>query len=360
LEITVDDDQVNTYNVVTDAKESGKAVFAAEDTDTDPTDISPDRRVRLSPQGLETLSRIWTTRCLSINHNIPTAVGDPRSSGRGGCQEAILLQSFMFNRAEHRSISYSKVSDVDIFDMDLLADTDTLPLDRFIPARPQIPEDPDPGDYVVVDVTQFSTTVPELFANGARYVHITEERGDEPAFKQDHPAARIGGGSGPNYRGEPGYDFFNSPSFVQDVDVDGRPTAMTSTNGGNAVTDLRLAGGDDVTVYVGGLTNAVALADHLRDRSAPTYFVAAGSGGKPSPEDITGALYIARYLFEDPPTDRERATYRRMVAFAKGPKYADRPQIKRTDLYEYALNFDSREVVPKLEGQKLYDVSGGE
>ena len=244
--------------------------------------------------------------------------------------------------------------------MGLLEKTETLPMDRVIPARARIPDDPAPGNYVVVDVAQFSTTVPELFANGASYVHITEERGDEPAFKEANPRARIGGGSGPDYRGEPGYDFFNSPSFVQDVDVDGRPTAMTSTNGGNAVTDLRLAGDDDVTVYVGGLTNGAALADHLRGRSEPTYFVAAGSGGKPSPEDVAGALYIARHTVGEPPTDHERATYREMVEFSKGVKYERKPQIKRTDLYEYALNFDSRDVVPKLEGQKLYDVGGRE
>ena len=240
------------------------------------------------------------------------------------------------------------------------ATTDALPIDRVIPARSYIPDDPAPGDYVVVDIAQFSTTVPELFENGATYIHITEDRGDEPAFQRETPQARIGGGSGPDYRGEPGYDFFNSPSFVQGVDVDGRPTAMTSTNGGNAVTDLRLAGGDDVTVYVGGFTNGRAVADHLRDRSGPTYFVAAGSGGQPSPEDVAGVMYIARNLYEDPPSDRERAVYREMVECSKGAKYEQKPQIKRTDLYEYALNFDSRTVVPKLEGQKLYDVSGTE
>ena len=138
--------------------------------------------------------------------------------------------------------------------------TAPIPVDRMIPARSYIPDDPAPGNYVVVDVAQFSTTVPELFANGARYIHITENRGDEPEFQQDHPRARIGGGSGTDYRGEPGYDFFNSPSFVQHIDVDDRPTAMTSTNGGNAVTDLRLAGDEDVTVYVGGFTNGAALA----------------------------------------------------------------------------------------------------
>ena len=232
-----------------------------------------------------------------------------------------------------------------------------LPLDRMIPGRAQIPDDPAPGDYVVVDVTQFSTTVAELFARGVEYVHITEERGDERAFKQAVPEARIGGGSGPAYEGEPGYDFFNSPSVVQDVDLDGRPTAMTSTNGGNAVTDLRLAGDTDVTVYVGGLTNAEALARHLADRSEPTHFVAAGSGGKPSPEDVAGALYIARHLHGDAPTARERAVYREMVVGSKGAAYEQKPAIKRTDLYEYALDFDSQPAVPRLEGQKLYDVA---
>ena len=244
--------------------------------------------------------------------------------------------------------------------MSPLADgrTEWLSTDRMIPARAQIPDDPEPGNYVVVDVAQFSTTVPELFANGAEYIHITEERGDEPAFQEATPRAKIGGGSGENYEGEPGYDFFNSPSFVQDVDVAGRPTAMTSTNGGNAVTDLRLAGGDDVTVYVGGLTNGAAVADHLREQDGETFFVPAGSNGKPSPEDVAGALYIARHLHGEPPTDAERAVYRELVEFAKGPKYERRPRIKRTDLYEYTLNIDSRDVVPRLEGQKLYDVAG--
>lgn len=231
-------------------------------------------------------------------------------------------------------------------------------LDRIVPCRPRIPDDPAPGNYVVVDVAQFSTTIPELFANGAEYVYITEERGNEPAFREEHPRAKIGGNSGPDYEGEPGYDFFNSASFVQDVDVAGRPTAMTSTNGGNAVTDLRLAGGDDVDVYVAGLTNGRAVASHLRESDRDAYFVAAGSNGKPSPEDTVGALYVARHFHGRPPDDDRRDAYREVVQFGKGPKYEHKPAVKRTDLYEYALAFDSREVVPKLEGQRLYDVAG--
>jgi 2-phosphosulfolactate phosphatase len=229
-------------------------------------------------------------------------------------------------------------------------------IDRILPSRARIPENPPAGNYVVIDVTHFSTTVVELFENGAEYVHVTEQRGDEHAFKEAYPAAKIGGGSTPEYTPTEGYDFFNSPSYVQSVDVDGRPTAMTSTNGGAAVTDLRLAGGDDVSIYVGGLANAAAVADHLAGSDDPTYFVACGSNGKPSPEDTVGALVIGRHVYGNGPDEVERALYREVAHHAKAPKYAEKADRRLTDLVEYDLTFSERAVVPKLDGQKLYDV----
>ncbi|MFA1609601.1 2-phosphosulfolactate phosphatase [Halobellus rubicundus] len=242
--------------------------------------------------------------------------------------------------------------------MDALADaqTEASLADRIIPSRASIPEEPPAGNYVVIDVTHFSTTVVELFANGAEYVHVTEERGDEHAFKESTPRARIGGGSSPEYTPEPGYDFFNSPSYVQDVDVEGRPTAMTSTNGGNAVTDLRRRGGDDVSIYVGGLTNAAAVADHL-DGAERTYLVAAGSKGKPSPEDTVGATVIARHLDGDPPSADEQALYEQIAYLGKAHKYERKADVRMTDLVEYDLRANSREIVPELRGQKLYDAA---
>ncbi|MFB6151562.1 MAG: 2-phosphosulfolactate phosphatase [Haloarculaceae archaeon] len=228
--------------------------------------------------------------------------------------------------------------------------------EHIVPARPLIPEDPPAGNYVVIDVTHFSTTVVELFVEGAEYVHVTEERGDEHAFKADHPRAKIGGGSVGERRPEEGYDFFNSPSSVHRTDVAGRPVAMTSTNGGASVTDLRKAG-DDVDVYVGGLTNAAAVADHLAEAPRPTYLVGAGSDGTASPEDVVGALVIGRRLFGEPPTPTEREVYRQVVYNAKAPKYRRQSEVRVTDLEEYDLAFNERSVVPRLDGQKLYDVA---
>ena len=240
-----------------------------------------------------------------------------------------------------------------------LADTDIEDrlTDCILPSRARIPENPPAGNYVVIDVTHFSTTVVELFENGAEYVHVTEERGDEHAFKEDVPRARIGGGSSDDYTPTEGYDFFNSPTWVNDTDVAGRPAALTSTNGGAAVTDLRLAGGDDVDVYVGTLANARAVADHLDGSDKPTYMVAAGSKGKPSPEDTVGAVVIGRHVYDEAPTDDERALYRQVAKLGKAPKYEQKADIRLNDLLEYDLRFSESAVVPALDGQKLYDVS---
>lgn len=44
--------------------------------------------------------------------------------------------------------------------------TETL-VDRILPTRARIPDRPPAGDYVVADVTHFSTTVVELLSQGA-------------------------------------------------------------------------------------------------------------------------------------------------------------------------------------------------
>lgn len=224
-----------------------------------------------------------------------------------------------------------------------------------IEQRERIPDDPDPGNYVVIDVMHFSATVVELFANGAEYIHVTEERGNEFAFKEDNPNAKIGGGSTEDYEPTEGYDFFNSPSYVQSVDVSGHPVSMTSTNGGAALVDLRES--DDVDVYVGSTTNAAALADHLQDENGPTYLVSAGSSGGVATEDHIGAALIGRYLEGVPVPEMEIDLLCELLEVAKGPNYVDSHERRRRDVLGYTTAINSRSVVPKLDGEKLYDVS---
>jgi 2-phosphosulfolactate phosphatase len=234
------------------------------------------------------------------------------------------------------------------------SDTDAFE-NRLIEGRDHLPGVPDPGDYVVIDVTHFSTTVAELLGMGAAYVHVTDERGDEFAFRDAQPEALIGGGKTDAYEPHEGYDFFNSPSYVQKLPVEGRPTSMTSKNGGTAVARLRRRGGDDVEVFVGGYTNAQAVAEHLRGRDRPISLVVCGSSGESTMDDLLGAVLIDRYLRDNPPTETEREHFASMLETSKGPGYADKHETRRRDLYRYATAIDSRDVVPVLDGDRLVD-----
>jgi 2-phosphosulfolactate phosphatase len=229
--------------------------------------------------------------------------------------------------------------------------------DRLIERCEELPTDPDPGDYVVVDTMHFSNTVIELLANGARHVHITDERGDEFAYRDANPDAVIGGASTDDYEPTAGYDFFNSPTFVQDLDVEGRPVSMTSSNGGRAVATLRERGDDDVDVFVGSTTNARALGTHLRERDRPTHIVSSGSKGDVAVEDHIGATLVSRYIDGVPLSETERTIFRQQLEVAKGPNYVDTHEIRRRDVLEYATALSSRPVVPKLVGDSLVDVA---
>jgi 2-phosphosulfolactate phosphatase len=228
---------------------------------------------------------------------------------------------------------------------------------RLVEGRDRIPRVPPAGDYVVVDVTHFSTTVAELLGLGAEYVHVTDERGDEFAFRERHPDALIGGGKTDDYEPTEGYDFFNSPSYVQDLPVEDRPTSMTSKNGGTAVARLRRRGGEDVEVFVGGYTNAAALADHLRtnDRDRQIRIVACGSDGHATMDDHLGAVLIDRHLRGESLSAAEREHFAAMLETSKGPGYADKHPTRRRDLETYATGINTRSVVPKLEGDRLVD-----
>lgn len=232
--------------------------------------------------------------------------------------------------------------------------------DRLIGRCEEIPETPEPGDYVVVDTIHFSNTVIELLRRGASRVHVTDERGEEFAYRESNPDALVGGSSTDDYRPAEGYDFFNSPSYVQRLDVAGRPVSMTSSNGGRAVARLRAAGDEDVTVYVGSPMNAAALGRHLRERGRPVHLVSSGSRGEVAPEDHVGATLVSRYLDGLPPAETELDLFRRELRRAKGLDYVERHELRRRDVLDYAMNVNSREVLPRLDGEALYDVARGD
>ncbi|WP_210408975.1 2-phosphosulfolactate phosphatase [Halorhabdus rudnickae] len=175
--------------------------------------------------------------------------------------------------------------------------------ERLIERCEDVPAEPGPGAYVVIDTMHFSNTVIELLARSAMHVHVPDERGEEFDYQASRPEMLIGGGRTASYEPEDGYDFFNSPSYVQNIDVEGRPVSMTSTNGGRTVTTLRERGGDDVDVYIGAPLNARAVGTHLRGRDRPVRLVSAGYKGDVAVEDHVGAALVSRYLDGIPPAE---------------------------------------------------------
>jgi 2-phosphosulfolactate phosphatase len=223
---------------------------------------------------------------------------------------------------------------------------------RFYDRTAALPMDPPAGDYVVVDVCYFSTTIVELLAGDARGVHVPETSGELFEYRATHPGARVGGepGEDPSHP-KSGHDIHNSPSFVRGADVEDRPVALTSDNGGRCV--ARLAECSDATVYVGTLTNAPALAAHLATRDRPTHFVAAGARGDRAPEDDAGAALVANFLSERVEFGPEDA--RDAVLAARRDR--DAHPVRRRDLARHATAVGYRDVVPRYENDHLVDVT---
>jgi 2-phosphosulfolactate phosphatase len=227
--------------------------------------------------------------------------------------------------------------------------------DRLIERCEDIPASPPAGNYVVVDTMHFSNTVIELLANGAAHVHITDQRGEEFAYREANPAAKIGGSSTEDYDPAEGYDFFNSPTYVQDVDVDGRPVSMTSSNGGRAIATLRDRLDAASDVYVGAPMNAAALGHHLRGQDGPVHLVSSGSGGEQAVEDHIGATLVSRYLDGVPPATTELELFEQQLRTAKGRDYLETHPIRRNDVLSYAMAINERGVIPRLRGDTLVD-----
>lgn len=228
--------------------------------------------------------------------------------------------------------------------------------DRLIERCEHLPADPTPGDYVVIDTLHFSNTVIELLARGATAVHVPDERGGEFEYRANNPSALIGGGHTENYEPAEGYDFFNSPSYVSRMDVEGRPVSMTSTNGGRTVATLREQGGPRVEVFIGAPLNARAVGEFLRERDRPVRLVAAGCDGERAVEDLVGAAMISRYVDGLTPAQAELELWCEQIETARGPSYVQKNELRRRDVLEFATSVNARSVIPRLDGTELQPV----
>ncbi|MFB6145175.1 MAG: 2-phosphosulfolactate phosphatase [Candidatus Nanohaloarchaea archaeon] len=211
--------------------------------------------------------------------------------------------------------------------------------------------------YVIVDVKYFSSTVVELLSRGIEEVHVTEKRGDEFDFKQENNNTVIGGPTLPGYRTDDGYDFFNSPAAVRDIDSleEKSFAALTSSNGGRAINRLS-SKEDDIEIFVGSTTNAEALGTFLRENRSPSdiCIVPCGTDGVPAPEDYIGATHIAAAIENIEIPDKKERRHGSAVRNSKGP-YRKRPEHRQRDA-DIVSEFNSQDVVPYSDGRDIRDI----
>ena len=207
------------------------------------------------------------------------------------------------------------------------------------------------GAVVVVDAFRASTTIAVLVSKGARVVPVASI---EEALSFAGADYRIGERSGARVAG---FDFGNSPTEVEGLElVSGATVVLSTTNGTRVIEAARGAS----AVLTGAFVNARAVAEDLMSGDYGAWVAVIGCGweGRRASEDESAAGAILRRLQDKGAELDERA--RRVVGL-----YLARPEkslrrnsaalrLKRLG-YEKDLDFclteDTVPVVPRLVGE---------
>lgn len=139
--------------------------------------------------------------------------------------------------------------------------------------RNNMPRNINNTDVVLIDTHNFTTTSIEALDNGAtEIVPLTSIKGGVPN--------RI-----TVLAGDENKSVENHPKYMTKERVENEIIGINSWNGSSAVHEIRgVIKDNSVDVYLGSLTNAFSLANHLCNSTDIT-FILAGSGGNIPPED---------------------------------------------------------------------------
>jgi 2-phosphosulfolactate phosphatase len=150
---------------------------------------------------------------------------------------------------------------------------------------------------VVVDALRASATITCLLQQGADEVLVVKEVDEAYAYREEYPNTLLVGERG-GLKVD-GFDFGNSPTEIQRVDVRGKRVAFTSTTGAQRLVDCLGAS----AITVGTPINASAVARQVTSlaqaRNLPIVIIPAGLATDPSviaDEDWLGATVLAAHL----------------------------------------------------------------
>lgn len=216
---------------------------------------------------------------------------------------------------------------------------------------PRLEDLPDPRLYledksvfVIIDVLRFSTTVVYLLNAGATYLKPCSEKEEAFSFKHRHKhSLLVGEAAGQSIKG---FDFNNSPSAIEGLDLSGKKVAIRTSNGTRAISMIDA----DKMLYVGSTINAKALGSYLREKhqTRPIYLIAVGRAGEKAIEDKVGAMMIRASCVGETLDLGTLKTFRQLIHNSPSAK-----RIKKTEFRKdvgKALEFNSSTVIPVLKG----------
>lgn len=201
--------------------------------------------------------------------------------------------------------------------------------------------------YVVVDVMYFSTTSVRILEGGAEELIVYRELKD----KEETDATLLGGERAPGYEPEEGYDLFNSPSFVHELDVEDHKVGLTSTNGAEAVHMIEEAAEEGSETLIGSTINARAVAEYLEGVKKPIYIIACGRSGDRMKEDYLGAYLIANYLEGAVDSSLEKQVSSRLDEAVRY-YYETVPDVRADDIQNHVKKVDESDLVPVKSCEK--------
>ncbi len=149
------------------------------------------------------------------------------------------------------------------------------------------------GPTVVIDVLRAFTVAPLAISRGAREVILVEHLEDALRLKAKTPSS-LAFKDGPPHAG---FDLFNSPAQLLDLDVSGRTIFQRTTAGTRAA----LAAAHCAPLLCASFICASATASYLRKLEVAPTFVISGEDGAAA-EDLAAARFIDA-LMANPATD---------------------------------------------------------
>lgn len=216
---------------------------------------------------------------------------------------------------------------------------------------------------VVIDVLRATTTMCTAFDNGARSMIPVATLEEARAYQEKGflAAAERNGAK------IEGFDFGNSPFTYMSRKIKGKDICISTTNGTMAIKAAVDHGAAEI--MIGSFANLSRLSDYLRQQKKNVVMLCAGWKGRPNLEDTIFAGAMVKRLRPDFHRLQDTALIaetlnklanRRKRYFIRNSSHFNRLfhilQIQKD--VKYSLRPDTHSVLPKLFGDRIYDLDG--